>query len=122
MRSHHPPGVLLQRINKLLHQEPFETIAHTLYWSSLMIFIAPFVGLIHVCLLPFKLLWIGTRRNIDCSTGKELGVLITGCDSGFGSDLAWELSRKGFVVFAGCLSGDGMKQFEGEFCFDSLLR
>ncbi|CAN9498439.1 unnamed protein product [Ophioblennius macclurei] len=43
--------------------------------------------------------------------GKELegrgrAVLITGCDSGFGHRLALCLDRKGFTVFAGCLSPD----------------
>lgn len=39
-------------------------------------------------------------------------VLITGCDSGFGHQLAQCLDRKGFVVFAGCLfpEGDGAQR------------
>ncbi|GFU53593.1 d-beta-hydroxybutyrate dehydrogenase [Trichonephila clavipes] len=36
------------------------------------------------------------------STNKA--VLITGCDTGFGFSIAKRLSRKGFQVFAGCLS------------------
>uniref|UniRef100_A0A672FAG7 D-beta-hydroxybutyrate dehydrogenase, mitochondrial-like n=1 Tax=Salarias fasciatus TaxID=181472 RepID=A0A672FAG7_SALFA len=34
-------------------------------------------------------------------------VLVTGCDSGFGRQLALCLDRRGFLVFAGCLSPDG---------------
>ncbi|XP_077493770.1 D-beta-hydroxybutyrate dehydrogenase, mitochondrial-like [Amblyomma americanum] len=36
--------------------------------------------------------------------GNGKAVLITGCDTGFGHRLAKRLSRKGFLVFAGCLS------------------
>ncbi|XP_071320225.1 D-beta-hydroxybutyrate dehydrogenase, mitochondrial [Trachinotus anak] len=39
--------------------------------------------------------------------GYGYAVLITGCDSGFGHQLAQRLDRKGFVVFAGCLSPEG---------------
>ncbi|XP_061177363.1 D-beta-hydroxybutyrate dehydrogenase, mitochondrial-like [Saccostrea echinata] len=35
------------------------------------------------------------------------GVLITGCDTGIGHDLAKRLDKMGFHVFAGCLVGDG---------------
>lgn len=108
-----PPGPILQKINQLLHREPLETLVHTFYWGIILIFICPFAGLIHLCTFPIKLLWLANRKNIDVSK-RELGVLITGCDSGFGSDLAWELQRKGFVIFAGCLTEDGMKQFKGK--------
>ncbi|XP_066995763.2 D-beta-hydroxybutyrate dehydrogenase, mitochondrial [Anabrus simplex] len=41
-------------------------------------------------------------------------VLVTGCDSGFGYDLALKLQKLGFVVFAGCLQlnkgGSGAKK------------
>uniref|UniRef100_A0A8C2X3N9 Zgc:113142 n=1 Tax=Cyclopterus lumpus TaxID=8103 RepID=A0A8C2X3N9_CYCLU len=39
--------------------------------------------------------------------GYGYAVLITGCDSGFGYELAQCLDHKGFVVFAGCLSPEG---------------
>ncbi|XP_044044385.1 D-beta-hydroxybutyrate dehydrogenase, mitochondrial [Siniperca chuatsi] len=39
--------------------------------------------------------------------GSGYAVLITGCDSGFGHQLARCLDHKGFVVFAGCLSPEG---------------
>lgn len=40
----------------------------------------------------------------DC---RGYGVLVTGCDSGFGHQLARRLDQKGFVVFAGCLFPEG---------------
>lgn len=39
--------------------------------------------------------------------GCGFAVLVTGCDSGFGHQLAQSLDRRGFVVFAGCLSPEG---------------
>lgn len=38
--------------------------------------------------------------------GDGKAVLITGCDSGFGHRLAERLSKKGFLVFAGCLNSN----------------
>ncbi|XP_004081138.1 D-beta-hydroxybutyrate dehydrogenase, mitochondrial [Oryzias latipes] len=54
---------------------------------------------------------------------KGKGVLITGCDSGFGHALAKHLHRLGFTVFAGCLlkdkGGEGAKALE-EFHSDRM--
>ncbi|KAI9553524.1 hypothetical protein GHT06_021442 [Daphnia sinensis] len=40
--------------------------------------------------------------SISC---KGRGVLVTGCDTGFGHELAKKLHSYGFTVFAGCLDG-----------------
>ncbi|KAM6894093.1 D-beta-hydroxybutyrate dehydrogenase, mitochondrial [Xenentodon cancila] len=45
------------------------------------------------------------RGHVD---GRGYAVLITGCDSGFGHQLARCLDRRGFVVFAGCLCPEGV--------------
>ncbi|KAL3226978.1 hypothetical protein MRX96_024483 [Rhipicephalus microplus] len=44
--------------------------------------------------------------------GEGKAVLITGCDTGFGHRLAKRLSRRGFLVFAGCLSSKNQKQVD----------
>lgn len=46
--------------------------------------------------------------------GMELGVIITGCDSGFGQQLVFALARDRFAVFAGCLRAEAMDQFKGD--------
>lgn len=48
------------------------------------------------CILFCFVLQIGSRA-----------VLITGCDSGFGFDLAKHLHAKGFIIYAGCLQKVG---------------
>ncbi|KAM9835998.1 D-beta-hydroxybutyrate dehydrogenase, mitochondrial [Aulostomus maculatus] len=46
------------------------------------------------------------RSSVEDACG--YAVLITGCDSGFGHQLALRLDHKGFVVFAGCLYPEGV--------------
>lgn len=59
-----------------------------------------------VVALLFLVARLRTRRGPGVSA-HGYGVLITGCDSGFGHALARALDRKGFVVFAGCLQPEG---------------
>lgn len=57
---------------------------------------------------------ISSHQRIPGLKGR--GVLITGCDSGFGHHLAHCLDSEGFVVFAGCLlpEGDGAQSLKKE--------
>ena len=59
------------------------------------------------CILCFCVfLWLFARRYFRekylCSAGKH--VLVTGCSSGFGKEIAVTLDRLGFTVFATCRS------------------
>ena len=67
-----------------------------------------FVASIYKLLLP--------RAKIS---PQDKAVLITGCDTGFGHELAKCLHSLGFVVFAGCLNvrGEGAHQLK-----DATLR
>lgn len=56
-------------------------------------------------LLFVKAVWRRGERPLQ--DGHGLGVLITGCDSGFGFQLARCLDQRGFTVFAGCLWANG---------------
>ena len=42
----------------------------------------------------------------------DLGVVISGCDTGFGNMLANALSAEGYRVFAGCLTPGGVESFK----------
>ncbi|XP_057378488.1 D-beta-hydroxybutyrate dehydrogenase, mitochondrial-like [Daphnia carinata] len=50
-------------------------------------------------------LLISTFFNTLSITSNGRGVLVTGCDTGFGHELAKKLHSDGFTVFAGCLDG-----------------
>ncbi|XP_068447050.1 D-beta-hydroxybutyrate dehydrogenase, mitochondrial [Clinocottus analis] len=58
-------------------------------------------------LLALAKLFSRRRGGGHVQDGCGYAVLITGCDSGFGHQLAQCLDHKGFVVFAGCLSPEG---------------
>lgn len=61
-----------------------------------------FVSISALLLLAFAKL-VSCRSCSHVRDGYGYAVLITGCDSGFGYQLARCLDQKGFVVFAGCL-------------------
>ena len=50
-----------------------------------------------------------SRRAASSQTvcPRNKAVLITGCDTGFGHELAHFLHQLGFTVFAGCLNSEG---------------
>lgn len=54
--------------------------------------------------VSYKLAALVSNAFVTSVSGDDKAVLITGCDTGFGHRLAKRLSRKGFLVFAGCLS------------------
>jgi len=117
-----PPGPIPQFINKLMHREPFSFLFHGIFWSCILVIGCPLAGFGLILLSiwkGFKYLVFRTSMVDAIKGDKEMAVYITGCDSGFGKDLALALSTKGYVVFAGCLSEDGMKQYEG---MNSVIR
>ena len=110
---------LLQQFNVLCHREPYSYIIYVLYWSFILLFVTPFIGMI--------LLWMGVyettrhltypRRRIQpkMDDNEELAIIITNTDSKFGNELVCRLAgEEGFVVFAGgsssSSSGKKMKQ------------
>ncbi|XP_045214846.2 17-beta-hydroxysteroid dehydrogenase type 6-like isoform X2 [Mercenaria mercenaria] len=65
-------------------------------------------------------LFLYPERRVEVDATNK-AVFITGCDSGFGNQIARRLDNKGFTVFAGCLLPDqeGAKQLK-EQCSDRL--
>ena len=114
-----PPGPKLQRLNLFLHQEPFASLAHTVYWSFFLLCFTPVATLflhIHAAckLVLWALGWTGENaypsKDVDAP---ELAVVITGCDSGFGKELALLADKASFQVFAGCLFQHSFDHFKG---------
>ena len=52
--------------------------------------------------------------DVPVSDLEKKAVLITGCDSGFGYELAKKLDSRGLQVFAGCLTSDGQAKLRSE--------
>ena len=113
------PPRWLHAVNGWLHQEPIATLASGVYWTGVLVFGMP---------LSLVVLWIQTlwsvlrwmtgstyRQSRGCHPAKrpelDLAVVITGCDSGFGHELALAAADAGYTVFAGCLNAQ--KVFAG---------
>ena len=126
-----PPGPQLQKINALLHEEPYQTIAYAVYWSCFLMIFPPVAGIAMMWIFLFEILryycftspklplWLQSSRCsriepkklLASSSPVELAVLITGCDTGFGKELAIRLaSQLGFTVFAGCYGKESCKE------------
>jgi hypothetical protein len=112
-----PPGPEAQAFNALIHREPYSFLVYGAVWSFNLLFGAPLAGiaLLWITLYEGIRYFLFPRRRIEPNNKQhELAVVITGCDSGFGQELAIRLSQKGFVVFAGCLKSESIKQYEFE--------
>ena len=115
-----PPGPLVQKVNAALHREPLASVAHAIYWIFALTVVTPTASMF-LCLqavyavVAWALQWTGVDAHHPQKGGakkKEMAIVITGCDSGFGKELALVASNAGFVVFAGCLSKDSFAQFK----------
>ena len=53
-------------------------------------------------------------RDVCVSDPEKKAVLITGCDSGFGYELAKKLDARGLRVFASCLTSEGQAKLRSE--------
>ena len=119
-----PPPEIFQKINSLVHQEPYDRIVYTAYWFLVLVFLAPLVGIG----LPLMLLWelvsrvivkdrciepAGNDAPMSSGIPMRYAVVISGCDSGIGKELALCLAAEGFIVFAGCLQKESLHAFSG---------
>ena len=73
-----------------------------------------------VVVVLYKLLdWLIRVPVTGSPTTKRDYLLVTGCDTGFGNLFAQRLDKKGFHVFASCLTEDGKTLLEKN-CSDRL--
>ncbi|KAM3847079.1 17-beta-hydroxysteroid dehydrogenase type 6-like isoform 1-T1 [Vipera latastei] len=72
--------------------------------SAMWFYLAVLVG------LYFLRRWYRERQTVENLTDKY--VFITGCDSGFGNQLARQLDARGLRVLAACLTEKGAQQLE----------
>lgn len=119
-----PPGPMLQWINGFLHREPVDKVVYAVYWCLFLAILSPVAILFLHVQLAIQLLvhlvnWNGRNachpaatKHSDNNNDRRLAVVVTGCDSGFGKEIALECADAGFVVFAGCLSLDAVRQLQ----------
>ena len=122
--QHH--STTAQYINDIFHKEPISDVFHGLFWWSVLAVASPIIGagLLFYTLCRcvkytfFYFIFLSSDNTSVITAAKEsntdLAVYITGCDSGFGKDLATQLAANGFFVFAGCLTSDGIHSYDGE--------
>jgi hypothetical protein len=123
-----PPGPVGQSINRILHVEPLATFLNGIYWIvvlSVAVPVSVWVLVVRILYLlvqrPRYVVFIPPHEEEDDEEKIEYAVVITGCDSGFGHELAVRTAtatgnansnstgrRCPFVVFAGCYSKDNV--------------
>ncbi|XP_070793988.1 retinol dehydrogenase 7-like [Pituophis catenifer annectens] len=96
------PGSRLAEMEKLLRQEL--SSANPDNGSAMWLFLAALVGLWLLCR------WYLERQMVENLTEKY--VFITGCDSGFGKQLARQLDARGLQVLASCLTPEGAEELK----------
>ncbi|CAJ1965157.1 unnamed protein product [Cylindrotheca closterium] len=122
--SGRPPPPPIQELNALLHEEPYATIAYCIFWAMLLSIGAPIAMIVLAVMLPLHLLkyYCFDHRILPIkSEHKELAVVITGCDSGFGKELSFRLAAEGFHVFAGILKPSSKDLFRGEALIQPMV-
>jgi len=66
---------------------------------------------IQMLVQPIMAYWGRNTYTPRKQKSKELAVVVTGCDSGFGREIAIWAAEVGFIVFAGCLKKESLQQF-----------
>jgi hypothetical protein len=104
-------GKVMNAGNDLLHTPVLEELMWYVYWAGLIV-LSPLylVGLVLLFLYDLYSGFIFDALRFEDAKGRA--VLITGCDTGFGHDLALTLYEKGWKVYAGCLSAQGIKTLQ----------
>mmetsp|Transcript_9337 Transcript_9337/g.26669 ORF Transcript_9337/g.26669 Transcript_9337/m.26669 type:complete len:412 (-) Transcript_9337:134-1369(-) len=123
LRETKKPDENAQKVNKVLHQKPYSIVYHHAFWFIMFTFAMPFVGMGVLIKGILELCLFSIRADVKISPKEngnnqdeydELAVIITGCDSGIGKEVALHLISEKFTVFCGCLNEESMKQFRLE--------
>lgn len=97
-----PAPAPLQLINSLVHfYHPLGVIVNWVLWSIVLVTVGPIGFVIYSIYCLSELLFV---RYLPHPPDSSQAILITGCDSGFGYDLANAAVKAGYTVFAGCLN------------------
>ena len=96
-----PAPAPLQFFNSLLHRYHWlGVVINWLVWSTILIAVAPIGILVYSLHCLYELLFVSYS---SVPPSENQAILITGCDTGFGNDMAHAAVKAGYTVFAGCL-------------------
>ena len=98
-----PPGRALNIINAFVHIPLVAAIVGSIFWASMCFaaaLLAPAV-LLDGLIQTIRAL---VAREVAPSDRERHAILVTGCDTGFGNELARDLLARGYTVFAACLN------------------
>ena len=96
----------LTALNDLVHRPVWEDLFYTLYWA-LHCLLGPLYAISLLVLLARDAMVGMLVPQLEDARGRA--VLITGCDSGFGHELALNLYELGWTVYAGCLREESVR-------------
>lgn len=102
---------IAQFINNVCHVPLLEDVIEIVYWCLALLV----AGVCWVLYLPVAVHRLLTKR-LDRSVVKPIGkiFLVTGCDTGFGHDLALKLAKNNYLVYAGVYSEKSVASLTSE--------
>mmetsp|Transcript_17849 Transcript_17849/g.46766 ORF Transcript_17849/g.46766 Transcript_17849/m.46766 type:complete len:180 (+) Transcript_17849:123-662(+) len=109
-------------INAAVHTPWGHWVSHHVFWIITSAFVKPVLSTIFLvvsALHGLVLLLLGEGR-VPMTGRKNMAVVVTGCDTGFGAALAPALAADGYTVFACCLKKDSMDAVRASPSFASV--
>lgn len=97
---------ILTELNDWVHKPVWEDLTWTFYWL-MHCMLSPFYAVFLIALFVHKAVTGALVPKLE-EPSPDRPILITGCDTGFGHELALELYTRGWKVYAGCLTDAGL--------------
>ena len=100
---------MLNLINWLLQLPVIAPFVQSVYWAIVCILASLLAPVVFLNGVRMSFADAFLSRENDVRERSFLGVLVTGCDTGFGRAVAVGLAQRGYTVFAGCLSATAIE-------------
>eukprot|EP00619_Florenciella_sp_RCC1007_P014103 CAMPEP_0205905792 /NCGR_PEP_ID=MMETSP1325-20131115/1555_1 /ASSEMBLY_ACC=CAM_ASM_000708 /TAXON_ID=236786 /ORGANISM="Florenciella sp., Strain RCC1007" /LENGTH=237 /DNA_ID=CAMNT_0053271735 /DNA_START=72 /DNA_END=785 /DNA_ORIENTATION=- len=109
-------------MNGIVHTPVGHWLSHHVFWLVMSVFVKPFFSAVFLLLSGMHglLLLVIGEGHVPMTARRNLAVVITGCDTGFGSSLAPALAADGYTVFACCLKKESMDAIKASKSYASV--